>query len=154
MLDLHRKINKKGDGVVGSVCWAAGVVERSRWSVGVIKVCMGLWAVMPCLLAHASRCLGPSLSMACKRTFSKMRRYDIDLGLIADETHSRRLISIHAAEPRTQVAVAKVCICQRLLLGLVSRTEALILGDIVVHEKRRGQVKPAVAWGQSCWEPR
>lgn len=44
----------------------------------------------------------------CERTFTKMRRYDIDLGRIANEAHASRLVAIDAALSGAQIAVAEV----------------------------------------------
>lgn len=74
-----------------------------------------------------------------------MRRYDIDLGLVADEAHSSRLEAIDAALSGAQVAIAEVGIGQRALLSGVSGRQPKIPWRIVLQQKRRGKVKASLA---------
>lgn len=65
-------------------------------------------------------------------TLAEMRRDDIDLHILADEAHARRLIAVHAAEARTEIAVPQVRVGLRALLGGVDLGERLVARDVVV----------------------
>lgn len=66
-------------------------------------------------------------------TFAKMGSDDINLDVLADQTHARCLIAIHPTEPWTQVAIPQVGISRRPLLGGIDRTELLISRYVVIE---------------------
>lgn len=78
-----------------------------------------------------------------------MRRYDIDLGRVANEAHARGLVAIDAALSGAQVAVAEVGIGQRALLGRVSRGQPKMPWRVVVEQERRGEVKASLSCSNS-----
>lgn len=74
-----------------------------------------------------------------------MRRYDIDLGRIANEAHASGLVAIDAALSGAQIAVAEVGVGQRPLLGRISRGQPKIPWRVVVEQKRRGEMKASLS---------
>ena len=82
-------------------------------------------------------------------TFSKVRRYHIDLDIITNEAHSSRLVSIHTTQPWAEITLAQVGVRQRSFLGFVPRAEKLVPGRIIIKEKRRSKVKASALRGTS-----
>ena len=74
-----------------------------------------------------------------------MGRYDIDLGLVTNETHASGLVAVDAAFSGTEVAVAEVRVGQAAFLCRVTRTEELVPRYVVVEQEWRGEVQVTVA---------
>lgn len=68
-------------------------------------------------IAHAEEDGTAAIVALDTRLLAKVRCNDVHLGLVADETHSRRLVAVDATETGTKVALTEVCICSRTLLG-------------------------------------
>lgn len=77
-------------------------------------------------------------------TFAKMRSYDIDLGLVANQAHPRRLVSVDATQARTQIAAAQMSVCPSPFHSGIPGTEHLVSGHVVVEQK----------WGRKVEAPR
>lgn len=80
-------------------------------------------------------------------TLAKVRSNDIDLGLIPDEAHAGRLVAIDTAQPRAEIAVAKMAVGLGSLLSCVSRRECLMARDVIVEQEWWRQMEVALGRG-------
>ncbi len=76
-----------------------------------------------------------------KPTFAEMRSYDIDLGLVSDKAHARRLITVNATQTGTKIAIPKMGVRLGALQGSITSAQRLIARHVAVEQKRRCQMQ-------------
>lgn len=75
-------------------------------------------------------------------TLAEMRRDNIDLHILADEAHARRLIPVDAAEAGTKITFTQMGVRQRAFLSRIDLCKQLVTGSVVIQQEGRCEMEP------------